>query len=47
VSGVLGVIAWFAIGLVWFAAAGRRRLVLAPEEAFAHKAIGAARARAR
>jgi ethanolamine permease len=40
VSGVLGVIAWFAIGLLWFAAAGRRRLVLAPEEAFAQKVAG-------
>jgi ethanolamine permease len=38
VSGVLGVAAWFALGLVWFAVVGRRRLVLAPEEAFAHKA---------
>jgi ethanolamine permease len=38
VSGVLGVAAWFAVGIAWFAAVGRRRLVLAPEEAFAHKA---------
>jgi ethanolamine permease len=38
VSGVLGVIAWFAIGIVWFALVGRHRLVLSPEEAFAHKA---------
>jgi ethanolamine permease len=38
VSGVLGVSAWFALGLLWFAVVGRRRLVLAPEEAFAHKA---------
>jgi ethanolamine permease len=32
---VLGVAAWFAVGLVWFAAVGRHRLVLSPEEAFA------------
>jgi ethanolamine permease len=38
VSGVLGVSAWFALGLLWFGVVGRRRLVLAPEEAFAHKA---------
>ena len=38
VSGVLGVAAWFAIGIAWFAAVGRHRLVLAPEEAFALKA---------
>ena len=35
VSGVLGVGAWFALGIVWFALVGRHRLVLAPEEAFA------------
>jgi ethanolamine permease len=35
VSGVLGVGAWFAIGIAWFALVGRHRLVLAPEEAFA------------
>jgi len=44
VSGVLGVAAWFAIGIAWFAAVGRRRLVLAPEEAFAHKATSASAA---
>jgi ethanolamine permease len=38
VSGVLGVAAWFALGIAWFALVGRRRLVLAPEEAFAQKA---------
>ncbi len=38
VSGVLGVGVWFAIGIVWFAAIGRHRLVLAPEEAFALQA---------
>lgn len=35
VSGVLGVGAWFALGIAWFALVGRHRLVLAPEEAFA------------
>jgi ethanolamine permease len=38
VSGVLGVGAWFAVGIAWFALIGRRRLVLSPEEAFALKA---------
>ncbi len=38
VSGVLGVGVWFAIGIAWFAAVGRHRLVLAPEEAFAVQA---------
>lgn len=42
VSGVLGVCAWFALGLLWFALAGRHRLVLSPEEAFALKAREAA-----
>jgi ethanolamine permease len=35
VSGVIGVGVWFAAGIAWFAVAGRRRLVMAPEEAFA------------
>jgi ethanolamine permease len=35
VSGVLGVGAWFALGIAWFAIFGRHRLVLAPEETFA------------
>ena len=35
VSGVLGVGAWFAAGIVWFALVGRHRLVLSPEEEFA------------
>lgn len=35
VSGVLGVVAWFALGIAWFALVGRYRLVLSPEEAFA------------
>ena len=38
VSGVLGVGAWFAAGIVWFALVGRHRLVLSPEEAFAFEA---------
>ena len=38
VTGVLGVLAWFAIGIAWFAAVGRHRLVLSPEEDFAMKA---------
>ena len=38
VSGVLGVGAWFAVGLAWFALVGRHRLVLSPEEAFAMNA---------
>ncbi len=37
VSGVLGVCAWFALGILWFALVGRNRLVLSPEEAFALK----------
>ncbi|TAJ82466.1 amino acid permease [Reyranella sp.] len=37
VSGVLGVCAWFALGILWFALVGRNRLVLSPEEAFAVK----------
>ena len=37
-TGVLGVGVWFAIGIAWFAAVGRHRLVLAPEEAFALEA---------
>jgi len=38
VTGVLGVGAWFALGIAWFALVGRHRLVLAPEEAFASAA---------
>jgi len=38
VSGVLGVVAWFAAGIVWFALVGCHRLVLSPEEAFALEA---------
>ena len=36
-AGVLGVGAWFALGIAWFALVGRHRLVLSPEEAFALK----------
>lgn len=36
-AGVLGVGAWFAVGIAWFALVGRHRLVLSPEEAFALK----------
>jgi ethanolamine permease len=42
VSGVLGVAAWFAVGIAWFAAVGRRRLVLSPEEEFAHRSAASA-----
>jgi len=45
VSGVLGVGAWFALGIAWFALIGRHRLVLAPEEAFASAAGGGSPAR--
>ena len=38
----LGVGAWFALGIAWFALVGRHRLVLAPEEAFASRAAGRA-----
>jgi ethanolamine permease len=38
VAGVLGVGAWFALGIAWFALVGRHRLVLSPEEAFATEA---------
>jgi len=34
-QGVLGVAAWFAIGIFYFALIGRHRLILSPEEAFA------------
>ncbi len=36
-AGVLGVGAWFAVGIAWFALVWRHRLVLSPEEAFAVK----------
>ena len=34
-SGVLGVAAWFGVGIMYFALIGRHRLVLSPEEDFA------------
>lgn len=34
-SGVMGVAIWFAIGIAYFAAFGRHKLVLSPEEEFA------------
>jgi ethanolamine permease len=39
-KGVIWVIAWFAIAIVYFAAVGRHKLILSPEEEFAmeHKA---------
>jgi ethanolamine permease len=32
---IYGVIAWFAAGIVYFAAVGRHKLILSPEEEFA------------
>lgn len=34
-QGVLGVAAWFAIGILYFALIGRHQLILSPEESFA------------
>jgi ethanolamine permease len=34
-TGVIGVAIWFAVGIVYFALVGRKKLVLSPEEAFA------------
>ncbi|WP_088344378.1 MULTISPECIES: amino acid permease [Rhodomicrobium] len=34
-QGVIGVAIWFAVGMVYFALIGRRKLVLSPEEEFA------------
>jgi ethanolamine permease len=34
-TGVLGVAIWFAVGIAYFAIAGRHRLILSPEEEFA------------
>ena len=34
-TGVIGVAIWFAVGIAYFAAVGRKKLVLSPEEAFA------------
>ena len=39
-SGVIWVVLWCAVGIVYFAAIGRNKLILSPEEEFAlaHKA---------
>ncbi|MBE9603491.1 amino acid permease [Acetobacteraceae bacterium H6797] len=37
-AGVIGVAIWFAVGIAYFAAIGRNKLVLSPEEAFAEGA---------
>jgi len=34
-KGVLGVAAWYLIGVIYFALVGRHKLVLSPEEEFA------------
>ncbi len=34
-TAVLGVLAWFAVGILYFALIGRHRLILSPEEEFA------------
>ena len=34
-AGVIGVAIWFAVGIAYFAAIGRHKLVLSPEEEFA------------
>jgi ethanolamine permease len=34
-AGVVGVVAWIAVGILYFALVGRHRLVLSPEEEFA------------
>jgi ethanolamine permease len=34
-QGVIGVAIWFAVGIAYFAAIGRNKLVLSPEEEFA------------
>ncbi len=34
-QGVLWVALWFAVGIVYFALVGRKRLILSPEEEFA------------
>ena len=38
VAGVLCVAAWFAVGIIYFALVGRHKLILSPEEEFAHVA---------
>jgi ethanolamine permease len=37
---VIGAAVWYALGLLWFASHGRRRLVRAPEEEFAMRQRG-------
>ena len=41
-KGVIWVIVWFAVGIVYFALIGRNKLILSPEEEFAleHKTKG-------
>ena len=39
---VVAALIWYALGLLWFAAVGRRQLVLSPEERFALRARGEA-----
>ncbi|CCB67218.1 MULTISPECIES: amino acid permease [unclassified Hyphomicrobium] len=34
-QGIYGVIAWFAVGIIYFAVIGRHKLILSPEEEFA------------
>jgi ethanolamine permease len=34
-NGVIGVLIWFAIGILYFALVGRHKLILSPEEEFA------------
>ncbi len=48
-KGVLWVIVWFVVAIIYFAAVGRHRLILSPEEEFAmeHKGKGGAAAKAR
>jgi len=37
--GLLGAAVWFVLGILWFAAIGRKRLILAPEEEFAQNKV--------
>ena len=36
--GVIGVAIWFTVGIIYFAAVGRHKLILSPEEEFALEA---------
>ena len=36
-TGVIGVAVWYALAIVYFAAFGRKQLILSPEEDFAVK----------